>query len=89
MGKYKEYIIDLAEKLGKEFEDVTQNDIDFDMMKKAQNIWADSNSTHDLKEEYKVFLPTVSIDLTFSHSLGDVIIQENSLTGQKYFYLVV
>ena len=80
----------LAEKLGKEFEDVTQNDIDFDMMKKAQNIWADSNSSDSIKEKYKAFLPTVSIDLVSSvYNLGDVFDQENTLTGQKYFYLVV
>ncbi len=91
MGKYKEYIMDLAEKIGKDFSEVTQNDIEFDFMEKAQCIWADPNSDSELKEKNKIFLPPISISIVRdgSYGVGDVFIQENTLTGQKYYYLVV
>jgi hypothetical protein len=90
MGKYKEYISDLADRLGKEFDQVTPNDVEFDFMNKAQSIWADSKSHPYLKEDNKVFLPKVSITLLKDgvYKIGDVFVQKNTLTGQEYYYLV-
>jgi len=91
MGKYKEYVIDLATRIGKNFEDVTSSDIEFDFMQKAQSIWSDSNSDYQLKEDNKKFLPKISISLLKDgiYNIGDVYIQDNILNGSKYYYLVV
>ena len=90
MGKYKDYLIDLAEEMGINFEEVTQNDIEWDFMKRAQCIWADSSSDEELKQSNKKFLPKVSITFLNKdvYSVGDVLSQENTLTGQKYYYLI-
>jgi len=91
MGKYKEYVMNLADKIGKDFNEVTQNDIEFDFMERAQCVWADPNSDSEIREENKIFLPPISISLLKDgiYSIGDVFIQENTLSGQKYYYLVV
>jgi hypothetical protein len=90
MGKYKNYLNNLAEEMGIDFGEVTQDDIEWDFMKKAQIIWDDSSSDERLKQDSKKFLPKISIAFLNKdvYSIGDVINQENTLTGQKYYYLV-
>ncbi len=90
MGAYKEFIYDISVELGKDFIDVTQSDIDFHFMKIAQSIFSDSNSSLDKREEYKKFLPKVSISLLREgvYEVGGVLSQENSINGDKYFYYI-
>lgn len=89
MSKYKEYIVDLADRIGKEIDEVTPSDIEFDFMCKSQSIWANPKSSLEIKEENKYFLPKIPISMLKGYEIGDVFIQKNILTGQNYYYLVV
>lgn len=89
MGKYKLYVEELANKLGKDFDEVTQLDIEFDFMKQAQRVFSDEKSTPEDRERFKTFLPKISLDVVSDfYKVGDVFIQENSLSGDKNFYLI-
>ncbi len=90
MGKYKEYIDDLAVRLGKDFSDVTESDVSFDFMKRAQGIFSDKNSSLEDRQKFKEFLPKISISLVSGdfYNIGDIFIQENTLDGSKSFYII-
>lgn len=89
MGKYKEYVEELANKLGKDFEDITESDIQFDFMKGAQGVFSDKKSTPQEREKFKEFLPKIPISLVSDYyGVGDIFVQENTLSGEKSFYLV-
>ena len=62
MGKFKNYVAGLAETLGKDFEDITQEDIDVDFSKKAQDVWNNPNSTMQERVDTKDFLPKKKIN---------------------------
>lgn len=58
MGKVKEYMMELADRYGKEFEEITQDDIHRDFEQKAQKVWSDLNSTHEELMACKQYLRT-------------------------------
>jgi hypothetical protein len=90
MGKYKEYIEELAFNLGKDFEDIDESDIQFDFMKKAQGVFSDRTSTLEERNKFKEFLPKISKSLVSDfYKVGDILDQENTLTGNKSFYIIV
>lgn len=62
MGSVKEYMMELSDKLGKEFEDITDRDMELDFYNKAQETFWNDNSTQDELERAKPFLPTKSYD---------------------------
>lgn len=90
MGKYKGYIDDLASRLGKDFTDVTESDVSFDFMKKAQSVFSDKNSSPEEKDKFKEFLPKIPISLVSGdcYKVGDIFVQENTLDGSKSFYII-
>ena len=57
MSRIKNYIFELAETLGKEFEEVTPEDMQMDFERKAVRIMEDPNSSKEDIEKYKQFLP--------------------------------
>lgn len=72
MSRIKEYVMELAEKLGKDFEEVTQDDMEQDFRNSAQITWNDPNSTDKEKEDTKRFLFTKS-KLDFDGEVGEVV----------------
>lgn len=58
MGSVKEYMMELSDKLGKEFEDITDRDMELDFYNKAQETFWNDNSTQDELERAKPFLPS-------------------------------
>ena len=60
MGAIKEYMMELSERLGKDFEEITDADMEMDFYNKAQQTyWNDESTQEDLKKN-KPFLPTKS-----------------------------
>lgn len=58
MGKVKELMMELADHLGKEFEEITQDDIQRNFESNAQKVWSDLNSSYEELMECKQFLRT-------------------------------
>lgn len=59
MSKIKEYISGLAEKLNKDFDEVTDEDMELDFRNNAQKVWADENSTEKELESCKQYLDKI------------------------------
>lgn len=55
MGKVKEYMLDLAQKLDKDFDEVTNEDMERDF---ANKVWSNWDSTEEELESCKKFLDT-------------------------------
>lgn len=53
----KNYILNLSDKLGKEFYDITQMDMELDMKQKAQEVYMNDASSKEDLAKYKEFLP--------------------------------
>lgn len=58
MGAIKEYMMELSEKLGKEFEEITEQEMQMDFYNKAQEVYWNDDSTDEELEKFKPFLPT-------------------------------
>lgn len=84
MGAIKNYMMELADKLGKDFEDVTNEDIQMEFYNQAQEVFSNGASSLDEIERMKEFLPTKSINDVKSGKIGEVMM-DNSGT----FYLIV
>ena len=57
MGAIKEYMMELSEKLGKEFEEITEQEMQMDFYNKAQEVYWNDDSTDEELEKFKPFLP--------------------------------
>ena len=55
MSKIKNYIMDVADAIGKKFDEVTEQDF-IDIENKAQSVFTDLKSTHSELEKFKKFL---------------------------------
>lgn len=53
----KEYIMELAEAKGVDFEEITNKDIEMDLMEKAQAVFMNFDSTQDELNQWKEYLP--------------------------------
>lgn len=62
MGAIKEYMIQLSEQLGKDFEEIDNTDMELDFYNKAQKVYWNDNSTQSELEQFKPFLPTKTYD---------------------------
>lgn len=62
MGRMKEYMMELAERKGVEFEEITNQDIEMDFMYRAQAAFANPNTPQDELEKWKDYLPVKSYD---------------------------
>ena len=83
MGAIKKYMMELADKLGKDFEDVTNEDIQMELFNQAQEVFTNGASSFDELERMKDFLPTKSVSEIKSGKVGEVMM-DNSGT----FYLI-
>jgi hypothetical protein len=61
MSRIKNYMFELAEKLGKDVNEITQSDMDKDFEEKAQIIWARKESTDEEKQACKGNLPKITV----------------------------
>jgi len=61
MSYIKNYMFDLADKLGKDVNEVTQQDMDDDFAEKAQAIWDNKDSTEEEKQACKGSLPKITV----------------------------
>ena len=93
MGAIKEYMMELAEAKGVEFDEITQEDIEMDFYNKAQCVWANLESTEEELEDCKQFLPKMPYkEVAFydaetgtpKFKVGDVMVD-----GDFTFYLIV
>ena len=62
MGRMKEYMMELADNLNKDFEEITQEDMERDFKLKAQQVWNDPNTSWKEKQDCKQYLPKKSYD---------------------------
>jgi len=62
MGRMKEYMMELAERKGVEFEEVTNEDIHMDFMMKAQAAFMNPDTPKDELDKWKDYLPVKSYD---------------------------
>jgi hypothetical protein len=84
MGAIKNYMMNLAGKLGKDFEDVTNEDIQNELFNQAQETFSNGASDQTELDRMMEFLPTKSINDVKSGNIGEVMM-DNSGT----FYLIV
>lgn len=93
MGAMKNYIMDLAERKGVEFDEITNEDMVMDFQDKAQKVWMNLDSPKEELEKYKPFLPTMPYkEVAFydaetgtpKFKVGDVMVD-----GDFIFYLIV
>lgn len=52
----KEYMMELADNLNKDFEEITQEDMERDLELKAQKVWNDPNTSWKEKQDCKQYL---------------------------------
>ncbi len=92
MGRMKEYMMELADQKGVEFEEITNEDIQMDFMIKAQKAFADLDTPEDELQKWKDYLPVKSYDEvkfydaetgTPKFKVGDVMFDGNGV-----FYLI-
>ncbi len=57
MGAIKDYMMELADRKGVEFEEITQEDMELEF-DKAQEVFMNLESSKEELEKYKPFLPT-------------------------------
>jgi hypothetical protein len=93
MGAIKNYMMELADKKGVDFEDITDEDIEMDFYNKAQMFFANENSTKAELEAHKMFLPKKNIkEVSYYNAetgtpkfkVGDIMVD-----GDFTFYLIV
>ena len=84
MGSVKNLMMELAEKIEKNFEDFTNEDIEIELYNHAQEVYNQGASSNEELERMKKFLPTKDINEVKSGNVGEVIM-DNSGT----FYLLV
>jgi hypothetical protein len=61
MSYIKDYMFELAEKLGKDVNEITDFDMYKDFEEKAQIIWSNKESTHEEKQRCKGSLPKITV----------------------------
>jgi hypothetical protein len=83
MGRMKEYMMELADQKGVEFEEITNEDIQMDFMIKAQKAFADLDTPEDELQNWKDYLPVKTYDISKKSKVGDVMVDGNGV-----FYLV-
>lgn len=66
MGKMKEYMMELSDSKGVEFEEITNHDMQMDFMVKAQNAFDNPDTPTDELEKWKDYLPAKSYDENFN-----------------------
>ena len=93
MGAIKEYMMDLAERKGVDFEEITEQDMELDFQEKAQKVFMNLESPQSELDKYKPFLPTKPYSEvkfydgetgTPKFKVGDVMVD-----GDFTFYLIV
>jgi hypothetical protein len=62
MGRMKEYMMELADRKGVEFEEITQADMDKDFMEKAQAAFLNPETPESELENWKDYLPVKNYD---------------------------
>lgn len=82
MGALKNYMMELSDKLGKEFDEITDLDIELDMFNKSQEVFANGPLDDKEFETAKNLLPR-----KVSNNISDVgsVVMDNTGT----FYLMV
>lgn len=84
MGAVKHYMMELAEKLGKDFNDVTNEDIQMELYNQAQEVFNSGATSTDELERMKQFLPTKSITDVETGNVGEV-----KMDNSGTFFLIV
>ena len=84
MGAIKNYMMELADKLGKEFDEVTNEDIQRELYNQAQEIFLNGASSQEELEKSKAILPTKNVSEVKYGKVGEVI---QDATGT--FFLIV
>ena len=82
MSKIKNLAFDIAEKLGKDFDEVTNEDIQFELYNQAQEVFTHGALSQEELDLMRNFLPTKSVK-DFNGNVGDVV-SDNTGT----FYLL-
>jgi len=62
MGRIKEYMMELADETGLDFESITNHEIEMDFMRKAQKAFHDSDTPEDELQKWKDYIPVKSDD---------------------------
>jgi hypothetical protein len=92
MGRMKEYMMELAERKGVEFEEITNEDMQMDFMMKAQVAFANPDTPQDELKKWKDYLPVKSYNEvkfydaetgTPKFKVGDVM-----MDGKGFCYLI-
>jgi len=84
MGAIKHYMMELADKLGKDFEEVTNEDIQNELFNQAQELFSNGSYSQNELDGMKQFLPTKKATEIKSGNV-DEIFMDNTGT----FYLIV
>jgi len=84
MGAIKHYIMELADKLGKNFEEVTNEDIQNELFNQAQELFSNGAYSQNELDGMRQFLPTKNVTEIKSGNV-DEIFMDNTGT----FYLIV
>lgn len=84
MSAIKNYIIDLANELGKDIEDITNEDIHTSMYSRAQEIFANGPSSEEEIKNFINFLPTMNQELIPNSEIGHIYQDKNGT-----FFLIV
>ena len=88
MGRMKEYMMELAERKGVDFEEITDKDMEQDFMSRAQAAFDNLDTPVDELEKWKDFLPIKSYDEvkfydaetgTPKFKIGDVMMDGNGV----------
>lgn len=92
MGRMKEYMMELAERKGVEFEEITNQDMEQDFMSRAQVAFGNPDTPMDVLQKLEDYLPVKSYDEvkfydaetgTPKFKVGDVM-----MDGNGVFYLI-
>jgi hypothetical protein len=62
MGRMKEYMMELADRKGVEFDEITNEDMQMDFMMQAQSAFNNPDTPEDELQKWKEYLPVKSYD---------------------------
>ena len=89
MSYIKNYMFDLAEKLGREdVNSITSEDMERDFQDKAQEVWRNPKSTDKEKSECKQFLPKISMNLIGNNLVNASIVNGILYDKDGFYYLI-